>query len=85
MNTALGASLDLTGSFAGTGPGAALSTGNFDGIGGDDLLIGVPGYGNAGRVHLILGMASLPDIVELADVGGAVPAAILISYSAAAD
>ena len=60
--------------------GAALASGDFDGDGRTDLLIGAPGYdGTRGRVYLIYDIECLPEQEgerSLADVGGSIPGVV---------
>jgi len=60
--------------------GASLASGDFDGDGNTDLLIGAPGYDDArGRVYLIYNIDALPEQEgerSLADIGGSIPGVV---------
>lgn len=57
--------------------GAAIASGDFDGDGRADLLIGAPGYDQGrGRVYVVFNQ-DLPPVVSLADVGGAIAGLVI--------
>jgi len=77
------------GEAAGDMAGATVSfAGDINNDGNDDILIGAPGADpdpnrvSAGKVYLIFGKLLAPGVVDLADVGGAVPGLVFEGESA---